>query len=265
MSPIVLSFLRRIAPRTPRRHRILTGPSRGYRIVASWQLYPSAIAGWTERGLLAWFESGVAPGETWLDIGANFGYTAIALSRLVGPRGRVFAFEPKLSTAGCLSLTASANKFNHLTVVPVGLGAPETVALRRMATVRGMVDGIIEIGDENETIFLARLDWLWPNLCGGKEEIHGVKIDVQGMELEVLRGMRQLLATYRPKLLIEIHENVDRDELMDLLESCGYARRGQAVEPEGAGSGYLDNFSYVFTARNGLRSSQVSIAGRQSA
>lgn len=264
MNPSALSFLRRIAPRTPRCHRILTGPSGGYRIVTSWQLYPSAIAGWTERGLLAWFEGGVAAGETWLDIGANFGYTAIALSRLVGPRGRVFAFEPKLSTAGCLSLTASANKFAHLTVVPMGLGTPETVTLKRVTTVRGMVDGIVELGDANETIVLARLDWLWPYLCGDREEIHGVKIDVQGMELEVLGGMRQLLATHHLKLLIEIHKNVDRDELMDLLESCGYARRGQTVETAGGGPDYIDNFSYVFTARNGFRSSQVSTADGQS-
>src|SRR6266705_5856989 len=94
--------LRRFMPSTVRAHRILGGRLRGYRIVTSWHDYPAAILGRTERALLGWFERNVAAGETWLDVGAHYGYTAIALSRLVGTQGRVFAFEPMAATAGHL-------------------------------------------------------------------------------------------------------------------------------------------------------------------
>src|SRR5438552_7816781 len=108
--------LRRLMPRAVRPHRILWGRLRGFRIVTSWHDYPAAILGRTERPLLDWFEEHVKPGETWLDVGAHYGYTAIALSRLVGPLGRVFAFEPMLGTAGHLARTRAINGLRQLTV-----------------------------------------------------------------------------------------------------------------------------------------------------
>src|SRR2546428_12640310 len=102
--------LRRLMPRAVRPHRILSGRLRGRWIVTSWHDYPAAILGRTERALLDWFEHHVTPGETWLDVGAHYGYTAIALSRLVGPGGRVFAFEPAVATAGRLERTRHMNR-----------------------------------------------------------------------------------------------------------------------------------------------------------
>src|SRR5437867_5167488 len=93
--------IRRFLPRFISPHSILAGPLRGARIYTSWHDYPGAILGTTERPLLEWFWRNVSPGETWIDAGAHYGYTAIALCRLVGSAGRVFAFEPVLSTAGC--------------------------------------------------------------------------------------------------------------------------------------------------------------------
>src|SRR6266568_1468864 len=106
--------IRRLLPRTVRPHRIWGGQLRGLRIVTSWHDYPGAITGRTERALLTWFENNVRPGETWLDVGAHYGYTAIALSRLVGTQGRVFAFEPMVATAGYLAKTRTINDLVQL-------------------------------------------------------------------------------------------------------------------------------------------------------
>jgi FkbM family methyltransferase len=245
------SRLRSLVPGQLREHRIWSGPLRGLSIVTSWRHYHTGIIGTTEPGLLAWFGHVVQPGESWLDIGANYGYTALALRRLVGTQGRVFAFEPKLSTCGCLSQTMLLNGLPEVTVIPVALGSPETLELKQLTTVGGMVAITPESGESAETIVIARLDWLWPRICGSSERMDGVKIDVQGMELEVLQGMKRLLKTYRPKLAVELHAGVDRAALLDLLESCGYVRRGRPIyfrpgeeqEPQ-----YYDNFSYAFTA-----------------
>jgi len=43
----------------------------------------------------------------------------------------------------------------------------------------------------------------------GAAAIDGVKIDVQGMELDVLSGMKRLLKTYYAKLIVELHPGVD--------------------------------------------------------
>jgi FkbM family methyltransferase len=237
-------------PKAVRDKRILRGPLRGYRIVTSWHDYPGAILGRTERPLLDWFEKNVSPGETWLDVGAHYGYTAIALGRFVGAAGRVFAFEPMLGTAGCVAQTRLLNHFPQLTIIPMALADPAELTLGQLPTVRGMVDSTIQAGVWNETILAARLDWLWPQICGRQQRIDGIKIDVQGMEIATLRGMIELLKSYRPKLVVELHHGVARAELMDLLKAAGYSSKAVAIEPvEGEiEPQYIDDRSYAFLA-----------------
>lgn len=249
MQPTLNAVIRAGLPRGVRRQRILGGPLRGKWIVTSWHDYPAAILGYTERPLLNWFAANVKPGETWLDIGAHYGYTAIALARLVGGAGRVFAFEPMQSTAGYLAQTRALNQFSQLTVVPFALAAPDTLTTSRLPVVRGMVDSTIAKNEAwYETILVARLDWLWQRIAGDQLRVHGVKIDVQGMELEVLRGMTNLLAQQKPRLIVEVHVGVDRACLLDFIEHAGYARRGTPIEPV-AGEvepRYVDDHSYAF-------------------
>jgi FkbM family methyltransferase len=251
-----IKFIRRFLPREIRRNVILSGPLRGMQIVTSWHDYPAAITGYTERALIDWFEENVRPGETWLDVGAHYGYTAIALSRLVGPSGRVFAFEPMITTAGYLAHTRWLNCLSQLTVLPLAVGCSESIALRQLPSVRGMVDSTIqETKDKSgnkgrDTILVVRLDWLWTQICSGQEHIDGVKIDVQGMEIEVLKGMSNILKSYKPKLVVEVHQGVDRDELLDVIEGAGYSRRAIPIEQfQGdAGFHYIDDRSYEFQA-----------------
>lgn len=249
MTGQVKSLLRALLPRTIRPHVILAGPLHGYRIVTSWHDYPAAITGRTERPLLDWFAKNVKPGETWLDIGAHYGYTAVALCSLVGEEGRVFAFEPMISTAGYVTQTRRWNDLRQLTVVPLGLANPgaDAVEMRRLRTVRGMVDSSVREG-WRETIMVTSLDWLWPRLCGTDEELHGIKVDVQGMELEALGGMVGILTKWKPKLVVEVHVDVQRAGLLEAIESAGYLRRAVPVEPVAGESEplYVDDRSYAF-------------------
>lgn len=248
MNKALKNLLRAWLPRSVRPQRIWAGSLRGCHIVTSWHDYPSAIMGRTERSLLDWFVQNVEPGETWLDVGAHYGYTAIALSRLVGQTGRVFAFEPMLSTAGYLAQTRLINSLPQLTVLPLALAVPENLELKQLPTVRGMVDSTIQSGEWLETILVARLDWLWPQICDGQQQIDGIKIDVQGMEIETLRGMSGLLEVFKPKLAVEFHPGVARDVLLDMIEDLGYMREGMPIEPvEGETEPqYLDDRSYAF-------------------
>jgi FkbM family methyltransferase len=242
------SWLRRFAPRAIRPQRIWGGPLRGARLVTSWRDYPAAILGTTERPLLAWFAEQAKPGATWLDIGAHYGYTALALSRCVGASGRVYAFEPMLSTAGHLAETRRINGLSQLQVVPIALGEPATFELQRLPTVRGMVDSTLAAEAWSETILVARLDWLWPSISPADPVLHGVKIDVQGMELKVLRGMLGLLRQWQPKLVVELHAGVNREALQALLQEAGYLPDGRPIQalPGEQRPAYHDDRSYAF-------------------
>jgi hypothetical protein len=104
-------------------------------------------------------------------------------------------------------------------------------------------------GTEMTAIIAVGLDAIWDGLCAGDTIVHGIKIDVQGMELEALRGMRRLLAEHRPKLVLEIHQGVPRDQVLDLLESCGYMVDSEPIDDTMAGFADPEsNASFVFQA-----------------
>src|SRR5258708_19816677 len=108
-------------------------------------------------------------------------------------------------TAGHLTETGALNGLNELIILPVGLGSPADLAPRQLGVSRGMADGTIEGGGLQETLLVASLDWLWPKICGEDSRIHGIKIDVQGMEGDALRGMIGTLRASHPKLVIQFH------------------------------------------------------------
>jgi len=243
---ILKSVARGLMPRRVQSHRIQRGPLRGFRIVTSWHDYPAAILGTTEADLLAWFEKNVHTGDTWLDVGAHYGYTAIALCRLVDRTGRVFAFEPVLTTAGYLAGTKELNGLSQLTVVPFALGADETMDLAISSTERGMATHRHPDGSATK-LFVVGLDKLWPSINGDQPCVDGVKIDVQGMEYQVVMGMLRTLQQWRPKLIIEFHAGVDRHKLISLLAGVGYNGTGIPIESaEDELGGYKDDRSYLF-------------------
>ena len=250
MEPHVKGALRRLMPRQVRTYRILAGPLMGRKIVASMADYPGAIFGTTEPALLRWLGRNVRSGETWLDVGAHYGYTALALAQLVGSSGRVFAFEPMLSTAASLSETRRQNLIDHMMVVPIGLSYQPQLTHLVVPTTRGMADATLATSPA-ETIFVIALDNLWQNISRGNPIVHGIKLDVQGMELDAVRGMAETLRTYKPVLIIEFHRGVNRDHLLDLLEELGYERQARPIEPKTGRNPevtLLDDTSYAFQA-----------------
>lgn len=258
MNPTLKKTIRQFLPRTLKAHHILGGPLKNYRIVTSWHDYPAAILGKTEAPLLAWFAKNVGVGETWLDIGAHYGYTAIALAHFVGARGRVFAFEPMLTSVGCIAETRRLNQFSQLTVLPLALGDAPQLNLAQLPAVRGMLDStLVEHSTTapntnghawHETLLIVALDRMWESLCGNDPRVHGIKVDVQGMELVVLRGMLNLLQTQHPKLVVEVHPGVSRSDLIGLVSRVGYTSAAQPVEPVAGETTaqFVNDKSYAF-------------------
>jgi len=234
-------------PRRTKAHRIKGGPLRGYLIYTSWHDYPGAIRGTTERALLNWFGANVKPGQTWLDVGAHYGYTAISLGRKVGSSGRVFAFEPVLGTAAHLAKTVNLNNLQHVSVLPVGLGDAVTITSRRLPTRRGMAEQSARgAGEDVEVVQFVALDSIWPLLAGDDRRVDGVKIDVQGMELSTLMGMQQMLGTNHPLLIVEFHGGVDRAAILALLRSAGYSAPPWSISTRAEASELVDDESYLF-------------------
>ena len=161
----------------------------------------------------------VAAGDWALDIGANVGHYALRLSELVGEQGRVIAFEPVPDAFELLVANAALAVRKNMTLF--------NAAVSDSASISGMVIPKYE-SNGLDNLYLAQLSrnesglrvlCLTVDSLALPHPIRFVKIDTEGHELAVLRGMRELLRRDQPILLVE-----DNDaEVPVYLAGLGYS------------------------------------------
>ncbi len=141
----------------------------------------------------AFLEEHVRPGMTVADIGANIGLYTYLLSRCVSDSGFVYSFEPDPELFAALARNCDVNGVRNVALHSLALGArSDTLILRRSLVNSGdnrLSEGRAggDLGDV--PVSVRALD----ELLGGRS-LDFVKIDVQGWEFEVLKGMRDTLA-----------------------------------------------------------------------
>ncbi len=138
----------------------------------------------------AFLRTVLRPGGSFLDVGANIGYFSLLASAIVGSTGRVLAVEPELRNLDLLRANAWRNRAWNVQVLPVAAQA-ETgyVGLRLSAVNRGdhqVVDASTHTGDLVPAVCL-------DEVLGGVS-IDVVKVDVQGVDHEVVEGLSEVVA-----------------------------------------------------------------------
>jgi FkbM family methyltransferase len=188
-------------------------------------------------------------GDCIFDVGANLGEVSANAAKLVGPHGRVIAFEPYPANFDLLAKNVELNGFENLMIVNKGVGSENgklkmVVADESNAGMNRISDN--PVSDEGNTteVEVVRLDDFVDQI--GLEDIDLIKIDVEGFEMNVLRGAETVLSTLRPKLFLEVIDNYLRlqgssaNEVLQFLESLHYeltyAASGNPVDSR-------DNFS----------------------
>lgn len=185
----------------------------------------------------------ISKGMTAVDIGASEGTYTNRMARLVGPSGRVHAFEPDPPSAQAVA--AIAAHYPWVTVHQVALSdrsgsSSFTVPVvdGRRTTGLGSLprQSLAPSGSRSETIDVAidRLD----SVLAEESSIGFIKCDVEGHEYEVLLGARDTLAQQHPHILVEIeqrHQQRDISEtfayLTDDLRYTGYAIAADGLLP----------------------------------
>jgi len=160
-------------------------------------------------------------GETILDIGANIGYLTLLMAHKVGPAGRVIAFEPVPWVYDVLCENLRLNRCDQV-----------QAECKAVADVLGQ--GVMQSDLNNPLSFIGRLsergDLTVPLVSidhyaetAGLERLDFVKIDVEGPEDAVIRGMTATLRKFRPVILIEVHANDGKEsEGLQQLKAMGY-------------------------------------------
>lgn len=149
------------------------------------------------------FEQILRPGMTVVEAGANIGAHTVVFGQRVGPTGRVIAYEPQRLVFQLLCANVAINGLTNVVVKQAGLGAAAgTVAVPVLSAERpenfGGVSLLTDAGaTETESVPLETLDGLNLTSC------QFLKVDVEGMELDVLRGGETLLRRLRPVVYVE--------------------------------------------------------------
>jgi FkbM family methyltransferase len=167
------------------------------------------VAGTNEIPVQEAFASHIKPGHTFFDIGANVGFFTLVGARLVGPSGKVFAFEPVPQNAEAVRGNVGLNGFTNVTVIEKAVsrrsGAGELILSSHPGGAT-LITGDIAPPD---MVGMASVTLVSIDDVVAKGEIPPpdvVKIDVEGAEVEVLEGMTETIRKYRPILIYEIDD-----------------------------------------------------------
>lgn len=186
------------------------------------------VFGTWEPSLSAFLRSELRPGDVFLDIGANVGYFTLLAARAVSNAGRVFAVEALPATAEKLQRNINANGLANAAVLAniasdeegeVEMYRAPATNVGKSGTTRvpdGVSVGRVPMIVASDAVPRA----LWPR-------VRAIKVDVEGHELRVIRGLQPLMDQMRPGASVVVEVAPDRlaegggssDEIFELMSS----------------------------------------------
>jgi len=159
--------------------------------------------------------------DIFVDVGAHIGTYTIPIAKKVGENGKVISFEPHPKSIDLLERNIALNQINNVVLIKKPVSDSIKKVLFRLS--KDPPTSGIETDDKNESVIemeaidldtalseqnLTKIDWL--------------KIDVEGKELDVLKGSKNILKNFSPKLIIEMFNKETIKESIKILESEGY-------------------------------------------
>jgi len=203
-----------------------------------WEYLWKAIFSRHQKTQIAQMSQHITPGSCVIDVGANVGFFTRGFARATGKEGVVLAFEPQTVPRSILTTASFFKRNQNIQILPFALG--ETAGMLTLSIpfkAKGNVGiNLAHGGDptemaerftlKSETVPLARLDDVLERYDFGPVSM--IKIDVEGAELNVLKGAEATLRKYTPVVICEIDGREHRfgstgGELVTYLENLGYA------------------------------------------
>lgn len=231
--------------------RILTGGRGVKRLIADREFrVDESLRRWRfdkEVNTLNRIHGKIRSGDTVFDVGANFGLYCLPVSQWIGVDGSLYAFEPLSGNISLLSRNLSLNSVSNVNIVSSAVSNEHSDTVQFFCDNQDVsLTASLNVPASAPAIEVKNLrldDW-----CVRSNVIPDfIKIDVEGAEMEVLRGAENVLRNHQPKLFIEVHGfalpsfGSCIEELRAWLGDLGYVEE----QVEGAG----DYFSSIFEVR----------------
>jgi FkbM family methyltransferase len=196
-----------------------------------------------ERHVIQWILKTLPRGGTFFDIGAHYGWMAIAAAHRVGARGRVVAFEPSPALLDVLFYHKRVNRLQQMEIVPTAVSNVDSGTVPLFLINGGLSSrNSLTIGPD-DTPYVNPSDKLridapcttLDNFVSVSNVVPDlVKIDVEGAELLVLEGAKRVLEAHHPALILGVHpywlpRSHSVDQLFALLKELHYVVEDQHV------------------------------------
>ena len=170
-------------------------------------------------------KSFLSDGCVFYDIGANVGYFSIEMSKIFEDKLSVISFEPQPSLARIIALSSRLNEFKNIKVFDCMLGDNEGEGELYIGSHSIHASSVArEYGSKCIKRRITTIDkMVETNLIPPPNVI---KIDIEGGELAALYGAKKTIATYRPYIIFESDENMDRfgytrEDVLNLIKTTG--------------------------------------------
>lgn len=181
----------------------LAAPLDGCRMRLDWHSSKAFVFGTYEPAVVQLLLEIVRPDWLVLDVGAHVGYFALLLAKLVGPSGKVIAFEPCPANFQCLAENVRINNLKNVVLEHLAVTATSgTTTLRsndddQLSFTASLADGqpMIEVKTMSLDDYASRF----------QERVNFIMMDVEGFEEAVLQGAESTVRRFLPIFLIELH------------------------------------------------------------
>lgn len=199
---------------------VYTAPCLGLRFSLDRPVGLGYILGTYEPEVIQAMRSHVVCGDTVLDIGAHAGYLTAQLSSLVGTAGRVYSFEPTPSSFRILQRNIFDNRLRNVIPLPFAVArscGPAKLLVDPSSYENRLVE---DAGDSDilpvQTVTVDEI------VSANSLKVSFMKIDVEGAELDVLLGARQVLDTFQPVVVAEVRDRC-KDAVYDVMDKYHYS------------------------------------------
>ena len=226
--PLVGDWIHRVS------HRILpldervwaqveAGPAQGLWLELNPRTGQNYLRGDAEITVQKILAARLRPGAVFYDLGANIGLFTLLAARLVGDSGKVFSFEPDPENAARLRRNILRNGFTNATVVESGIwsatGELNFVVSGTASPDHGIGKFVTaESAAAGTLIPCVSLD----DFIKNAPPPDAIKCDVEGAEVEALRGGTKMLQSRHPWIICEMHSDANRRVSTELLANLGY-------------------------------------------
>ncbi len=186
------------------------------------------MTGVHEPGVTAVLKQVIEPRMVVVDIGAHMGYFTLLAAHLVGPGGKVFAFEPDSLNFNLLRRNVEVNSYTNVACVNKAvLDSPAQVKL--FLDSQNLGAHSLFVSNRHSAMEIVDAVPLESALGEYAKHVDVIKMDIEGSEFRALQGMRGLLRSCNDlKLIIEFFPSAlraagaDPMQMLELLKDCGY-------------------------------------------